>query len=202
MDEENYNLDRENTIPDMDDLAKDGKHQVLIAAFNKKEDVKKCLNEMVQTGYDTDRVSLIMNDNDEDVRNDNEEFVFDEPDIEDEENPSEETYGVIEPMGSVKIGDSNMNIPGIGSVVMTGPLSTVAENADLSADLYSTDSFEPGLYVALGVPEEHYTALEQRLKNDQIIIVLPLNDEKDKEMQVIIADNGPDFITVEEVDVK
>ena len=87
----------------------------ILAFFNNEQDLQKAMNSIVQAGYDTINVSLIMID-----KSKREESPTIDPF--DEENPMSDAYGTIWSIDSEELDTEPINVPGFGEIVVAGPI--------------------------------------------------------------------------------
>src|SRR5258706_1829224 len=110
----------------------DEKKNYIIAFFTVEKDLQQALNSIVQAGFDTADVSMIMKDKEKE--SDEVKPPYDEND------PMNEAEGTMWAVDAEEVDTAPISIPGVGEVVVSGPLLDVLDKTE--GDVDSTDEIQ------------------------------------------------------------
>lgn len=110
------------------------------------------------------------------------------------------TGGVLGGLAGLLVGIGAVAIPGIGALLIAGPLAAALGLTGVAATTVSaavTGALAGGLVgglIGLGVPEEEAKAIEGRIKEGGILVAVPVLLEEEAKVRKIFRDFGADMI--------
>jgi len=160
----------------------------LIAFFSKEADAQRTLNELTEAGLSTDNLSMIMLDN----KDSNKKMLTPY----DENDEMAQGEGVINPLDAESTDLSSFTIPGIGEIIVAGALSKNFEDEELELnnEVKQENDYLYNILDNLQVEKEDIHTLQNRIKNGEILITIPVEDDNKEEITLIFTDNDGDII--------
>lgn len=110
------------------------------------------------------------------------------------------TGGVIGGIAGLLIGIGAIAVPGLGALLIGGPLVAALGITGAAATTISgaaTGALAGGLIgalVGLGVPEEDARIYEERVKDGGILVAVPVRSGNTSDVRTILEDNGADRV--------
>ena len=155
----------------------------IIAFFTTEADAQKALNSLVQSGFDTIDVSIIMRDK----RDPNAPIAVPY----EEENPMEEGYGTLWTISGEYIDNTQLSIPELGKIIVGGPILETLDTSQYDAsDKAGLNLRLEELLERLGIPAEEMAAVKGRIKNNEILIAVDTERENKAEIRSLIFNDG------------
>ena len=156
----------------------------ILAFFNNEQDLQKAMNSIVQAGYDTINVSLIMID-----KSKREESPTIDPF--DEENPMSDAYGTIWSIDSEELDTEPINVPGFGEIVVAGPIVEELDKTEFDEDIEVEKRRFDEAVKLFGVDDENINDFENRINSGQILVSMKLDEGTNKEeIEMYFSDQG------------
>ena len=160
----------------------------IIAFFNNERDAQQAFNSITEAGFDTDNISLVLSDKNKGENLDPAEQHAEEQFDENEE--FEQTQGVLWPIEAQDLDTEALSVPGIGAVIVAGP---ILERISLE-DLDNLEEKFDSALTELGIPTQELTAFKTRINARQILAVMVVEDENYDEIAAIFSDAGSDLM--------
>jgi hypothetical protein len=155
---------------------------LVLGFFNSESDAQSVMNSLTQAGFNSDGISIIMNDSPTERKDASE--PFDEENIE-----IDRAYGVREPIGSTQIDAEQTNIYETNQVIVGGELQDfVGENE------WDFRSRIRNIFSNLNFEETDFLAFENRIRNGEILLIVRTTEENEPEVSAFFSDNEPIFL--------
>jgi hypothetical protein len=155
----------------------------LIATYTKDKDAQSAINLLIEHGFDSDNISVVMLDKEKESKFDTDDNfdaslsdMEDEEDIDkaedldyeiDEEDFSDSEGGVIEPIGGINLGDNNIDSFGDGDFMVGGPILEEIDDLETLEDA-PEEVLIAEVLMALGLSDEEVEGYEGRIKNGEL----------------------------------
>lgn len=166
------------------------------------------IDELRDYGYESEDISVIA------MESGNTDFVYDDDDyVEDRGSAfgSSTATGVaggavLGGLAGLLIGVGAIAIPGIGALLIAGPISAALGLTGVAATTVSgalTGALAGGIIgalVGLGVPEQDARFYEERIKEGGVLIAVPVTDMQAGDVKDILDEHGADNIREVEMD--
>lgn len=162
--------------------------KMIFGVFTEKVNAENAINELEHDGFDPKNISIVMKD-DQDaqvIKNNTGANVTE----------GATTGAVIGGLAGVLIGIGAIAIPGIGALLVAGPLVAALGLTGAAASTIAgatTGALAGGLIgalVKLGIPEEDAKVYEESVKSGAILVAVPEMDGKYKEVSSILTEQG------------
>jgi hypothetical protein len=153
----------------------------LLVFFGNEKDLQMSLNSMVQAGFNSEDVSLIMKDNQKNKLKMAEPY--------DEENAFGEARGTMWATDAENLDTEAFVTQGIGSVVVAGPVLNELDELEVEDSTGSNDSRFYDVLKLLGIVDQEIGGIEQRINNGEILACIDI-DENIDEKAMLFSDNG------------
>ncbi len=171
--------------------------KLLVAIFKEIEDAQTAINELSESGF-LQEVSLITkNENEEPEPEENNEDYSSELDGE----GMEEVRGLIDPIATGEFGTVEVVVPNVGDMIFAGPIGNIVEEEDLESDFEDevTQEGRPEIEFdkileKLGLKLEDTTFIENYMKENYVLIAVPIDEENEEEVNTILSDSGAELI--------
>lgn len=173
-----------------------------LALFSDREHAEAAIGELERSGFDPKQISIMMKDVDE------AKVVAQQAGASVAEGTvsGATTGGVLGGIAGLLIGIGAITVPGIGSLLVAGPLAAALGLTGAAATTLSgavTGALAGGVVgalVGLGVPKEIAQVYEDRLKSGGVLLAIPSSDVNSAQVLDVLKAHGADQI--EMIDVK
>lgn len=172
------------------------KDTMIIGVFADRTEAEDAIDELKSAEYTAKDISVVTRDQDDaHVIHDNTGTT-----VGDGIATGATTGAVIGGLAGLLIGIGAIAIPGIGGLLIAGPLATALGLTGAAATTVSgaaTGAIAGGLVgalVGIGVPEEDATYYEGRVKQGGILVAVPARERNEDEVRSILEDNGADRV--------
>lgn len=169
-------------------------NRMILGIFSDSNRAEDAIDELEASGFDPKDISVVMKDRAE-VR----EATGSEKVIEGAAS-GVATGGVLGGLAGLLIGIGAIAIPGIGGLLIGGPLAVALGLTGVAATTVSgavTGAFAGGLVgalVGLGVPEQQAKVYEEEIKSGSILIALGTGEADESEAKSILESHRADHI--------
>lgn len=166
----------------------------VLGVFRDREHADKAVDELREEGFDTKDISIIMKDEDNKSEEDTGANVAGSA------ASGATTGGVIGGIAGLLIGLGAITIPGIGALLIGGPIAVALGLTGAAATTVSgavTGALAGGLVgalVGLGVPEDEALEYEERVKEGAILIAVLTDEHDDHDVREILEEHGAEKI--------
>lgn len=176
--------------------------KMIFGVFAEREKAEEAINELESEGFDPKDISIVMQNHDDakEIHNNTGARVAGGV------TAGATTGAVIGGLAGLLIGIGTIAIPGIGGLLIAGPLVAALGLTGAAATTVAgatTGALAGGLIgalVKLGIPEEDAKVYEDRVKNGAILVAVPAMAGKHREASSILTDQGAE--QVKTVDLK
>ncbi len=177
--------------------------KTVIGIFSSEEDAQTAVEDLETAGYETKDISIMMKN-----RTSAERFANDTgTNVANSAVSGAVTGGVIGGIAGLLIGIGAIAVPGIGALLIGGPIATALGVTGAAATTVSgatTGILAGGLIGALmglGVPREDAAVYEERIKQGGILVAIPAQEGREEDVMAILEDNGADQIRAIEASI-
>lgn len=166
--------------------------QTVLGLFNDREHAESAIDHLNLAGYNPKDMSIVMKDKEE-ARGLGESTGAN---VAGGAATGATTGAVIGGLAGLLIGIGTIAIPGIGGLLIGGPIAAaigLSGAAATTAEGALTGAIAGGLVgalVGLGLPKEHAKHYEERIKQGAILLAVPATDGKEQEAFEIMSDHG------------
>lgn len=168
----------------------------MIGVFSDRTEAEDAIDELKNADYDAKDISVVTRDRDDaQVIHDNTGSTMG-GDIA----TGATTGAVIGGLAGLLIGIGAIAIPGIGGLLIAGPLAAALGLTGAAATTISgaaTGAVAGGLVgalVGIGVPQEDATYYEGRVREGGILVAVPTRERNEDDVRDILEDNGADRV--------
>lgn len=169
---------------------------MIIGVFSDRTEAEDAIDELKTADYDAKDISVITRDRDdaEVIKTNTGSNVADGI------ASGATTGGVIGGLAGLLIGIGAITIPGLGGLLIAGPLAAALGLTGAAATTVSgavTGAVAGGLVgalVGIGVPEEDATYYEGRVKDGGILVAVPTRERNENDVREILEDNGAERV--------
>lgn len=172
------------------------KDKMIISVFSDRDDAEDAIDELKALDYNAQDISIVTRDRDDAqvVREHTGSNVGDGL------ASGAATGGVIGGIAGLLVGIGAIAIPGIGGLLIAGPLAAALGLTGAAASTVTgavTGAVAGGLVgalVGIGVPEEDAAVYEDSVKTGALLLAVPIREGNESEVRSILEDNGADRI--------
>lgn len=163
--------------------------QTVVGVFTQENDVKTAINELKNLEYDPKKMSLLMKD----IRK-TEGVTHTGVNVAEGATSGVVTGGALGGLTGLLVGLGLITIPGIGAVLIGGPLAAsigLTGAAATTASAAATGAVAGGVVGALaslGFPDEEVAQYEEEIKAGGILLAVPTLDDRTDEVRDIMND--------------
>ncbi|TYP53265.1 general stress protein [Thermosediminibacter litoriperuensis] len=151
--------------------------KTVIGVFENREQAEKAVNEMRDSGFDTNEISIVAKGGQRGERNgDNGAMGMDT--VAD----GTTTGGVLGGLAGLAVGAGALAIPGLGPIIAAGPIAGLLSGA-------ATGGIAGGL-IDWGIPEERGRYYEEEVKRGKILAAVRTHDQKVERAADVMRRNG------------
>ncbi|BAT51626.1 hypothetical protein NOS3756_05520 [Nostoc sp. NIES-3756] len=168
-----------------------GLHRRAVGVFSHRRDAEKALNELKNSGFAMDRVSVIAQDAD---RN---EEIAGSPVREKVGDKSDEgattgalTGGALGGLTGLLVGLGTLAIPGIGPIMLAGATATTLATTLAGAGIGAVAGGLLGGLIGLGIPEERARGYESRVRRGHYLVIVDGTDAEIAQAEAILRRGG------------
>ncbi|BCL35980.1 general stress protein [Nostoc sp. MS1] len=168
-----------------------GLHRRAVGVFSHRRDAEKALNELKNSGFAMDRVSIIAQDAD---RN---EEIAGSPVREKVGDKSDEgattgavTGGALGGLTGLLVGLGTLAIPGIGPIMLAGATATTLATTLAGAGIGAVAGGLLGGLIGLGIPEERARGYESRVRKGHYLVIVDGTDAEIAQAEAILRRGG------------
>ena len=164
----------------------------VIGIFDITEDAQIAINELIEAGFDSQTVSLIMKDKTDEPEEETPVDIDNLANI--EVTQGEKVYGTIEPIEGLDINQGPVHFSGIGDIILAGPITTIFDDEnDSNVTPIKNELKKDDLFINLGIALEDIEAMAHRIKAGSIILSIDTEEENRDEIEGILSDNSGDI---------
>lgn len=168
-----------------------GQHKRAVGVFSNYRDTEAALNELRDSGFSMDRVSIVARDAD---RHDDIAGV----DVQDRAgNKADEaakagaiTGGTLGGLTGLLVGLGAIAIPGIGPVMLAGATATALATTLSGGAIGAAAGGLLGALVGLGIPEERAKVYNERVSRGHYLVMVEGNDDEIHRAEGILSHRG------------
>ncbi|CAN5184791.1 hypothetical protein BH09PAT1_BH09PAT1_1160 [soil metagenome] len=172
------------------------KDTMIIGVFSDRSDAEEAIGELKTAHYDAKDISIVTKNRDD------AEVISDHTgtNVGDGVASGATTGGLIGGIAGLLIGIGAIAIPGVGALLIAGPLAAALGLTGAAATTVSgavTGAVAGGLVgglVGAGVPKEDATYYEGRVKEGGILVAVPARESNEDDVRAILEDNGADRV--------
>lgn len=170
--------------------------KTILGIFSERNDAEEAIYDLEATGYKTKDISIIMRDQGE-----REKLAHNTgANVAEGAVTGATTGGVIGGIAGLLIGIGAIAIPGIGPLLIGGPIASALGLTGAAASTVSgaiTGALAGGLVgvlVGIGISEEDARIYEERIREGGILVAVPAQLGMEEEVREILSENGADQI--------
>ncbi|KKQ93019.1 MAG: hypothetical protein A3C27_00290 [Candidatus Levybacteria bacterium RIFCSPHIGHO2_02_FULL_39_36] len=174
--------------------------KTIIGVFPDKETADHAVDEFIHYGYRNDEISLVMKNGltgrKHGVRYENSSSVTEGTVT------GVATGGIIGGLTGLFIGAGLITIPGIGALLVAGPIAAALGLSGIAATTVSgaiTGALAGGLVgglIGLGIPEQEARLYEETIREGGVLLAVPVVSGQEKEVRELFLDNGAENIRI------
>ena len=167
----------------------------LLSVVSDRLNAEKAISELEMQGFNPKDISLIM-------KGDGQKVHHHGSGVAEGAATGIATGGGMAGLAGLLLGVGAISIPGIGALLIAGPLAAALGLTGIVATTVSgalTGALAGGLVgvlVGLGIPEEEAKAYESRIRGGGILVAVPVLLEEEAKVRRIFRDYGADMIRV------
>jgi uncharacterized protein (TIGR02271 family) len=157
--------------------------RTIVGVFDGREEAQRVVQELVDSGYSRDDISLMMRDTRRDTREAR-------PTGEKREDRAAESAGIgalLGGAGGLLVGLGALAIPGIGPLVAAGPLAAALAGAGVGAGLGAL----VGALVGMGIPEEEAQHYSEAIRRGGVLVAVRSSDDMTERAVSIMERHNP-----------
>lgn len=165
--------------------------KTVLGIFENRLDAEAAVDDLKDIGYKTQDISIMMRDSQPlGVMQDSGTAVADST------VSGAVTGGVIGGIAGLLIGIGAIAVPGIGALLIGGPLAAALGATGVAATTVSgaaTGVLAGGIIgalVGLGIPQEDAKVYEESIKKGGILVAVPVLNDQEQEVEALLEDNG------------
>ncbi|HSW48230.1 MAG TPA: general stress protein [Candidatus Saccharimonadales bacterium] len=170
--------------------------KMVFGIFQQRENAESAINELESEGFKTKDISIMMNDR-EDAK-----VIADNTgaSVGNGAASGAATGAVLGGLAGLLVGMGAIAIPGLGALLIGGPLATalgLTGTAAATASGAATGLLAGGLIgalVNLGVPESDARVYEQSIKSGAILVAVPARLGEHREASAVLRENGAEQV--------
>jgi hypothetical protein len=171
---------------------------MVLGVFSRRIDAEDAIRRLEDLGFNPKDISIVMKD-----QSASEEIASSTgANVADGVVGGATTGGVLGGLAGLLIGVGAITIPGVGGLLIAGPVATALGLTGAAASTVSgalTGALAGGLVgglVGLGVPEEDAHIYEDRVKAGAILLVVPATSYNEDEVKDVLTDYSADQVRV------
>ena len=175
---------------------------MIFGVFTERENAENAINELEHEGFDPKNISIIMKNQDDAKEIENNTGA----NVTEGAATGAATGAVVGGLAGLLIGIGAIAIPGIGALLVAGPLVAALGLTGAAASTVAgatTGAVAGGLIgalVKLGIPEEDAKVYEEKVKSGAILVAVPEMVGKQMDVSSVLTDHGAE--QVKTVDLK
>jgi hypothetical protein len=183
----NYNLSSQDRIADRSG----SRQQRAVGVFSERREAEAALNELKNSGFDMERVTVVNRDADRDDRIAGKDVKSRVGNKADEGAVTGAvTGGTVGGIGGLLVGLGALAIPGIGPVMLAGTTATAIATALSGTAIGAAAGGLVGALVGLGIPEERARFYNDRIARGDYLIIVDGTDEEIRQAESILRQRG------------
>lgn len=169
---------------------------MILGMFSSRENAEDAISELKDEGYDAKDISVVVKDSEDRQVIENNTGAS----VADGTASGAVTGGVIGGLAGLLVGIGAITIPGIGALLIAGPLAAALGLTGAAATTVSgaaTGALAGGLVgalVGLGVPEEEARVYETGVNEGGVLLAVSVREGSTREARAILEDNGADKV--------
>lgn len=170
--------------------------KTILGIFDNRNEADGAIDDLHDAGFDAKDISIIMRHNPEGKRVEPSRGTV----VADSTVSGAATGGIIGGIAGLLIGIGAIAVPGIGALLIGGPLVAalgLTGAAATTASGAATGILAGGLLgalVGLGLPERDARVYEERVRTGSIVVAVSAGDADAKEARMILEDNNADQV--------
>ncbi|MGI2906103.1 hypothetical protein [Tolypothrix sp. VBCCA 56010] len=168
-----------------------GVHRRAVGVFARRRDAEEALHELKKSGFDMNRVSVVVQDADGDQNIAGAEVRERVGDKSDEgATVGAVTGGTLGGLTGLLVGLGTLAIPGIGPIMLAGATATALATTLAGAGIGAVAGSLLGGLIGLGIPEERARVYNDRVQRGQYLVILDGTDAEIAEAEKILHTGG------------
>ena len=168
-----------------------GVHRRAVGVFAQRRDAEAALHELKKSGYDMNRVSVVVQDADGDKNIAGAEVQERVGDKSDEgATVGAVSGGTLGGLTGLLVGLGTLAIPGIGPIMLAGAAATALATTLAGAGIGALAGSLLGGLIGLGIPEERAKVYNDRVQRGQYLVILDGTDAEIAEAEKILHTGG------------
>ena len=168
-----------------------GVHRRAVGVFARRRDAEEALHELKKSGYDMNRVSVVVQDADGDKNIAGAEVKERVGDKSDQgATVGALSGGTLGGLTGLLVGLGTLAIPGIGPIMLAGATATTLATTLAGAGIGAVAGSLLGGLIGLGIPEERAKVYNDRVQRGQYLVILDGTDAEIAEAQKILHTSG------------
>ncbi|MBW4476810.1 MAG: histidine kinase [Tolypothrix brevis GSE-NOS-MK-07-07A] len=168
-----------------------GVHRRAVGVFANRRDAEEALHELRKSGFDMNRVSVVVQDADGDKNIAGAEVTERVGDKSDEgATVGAVSGGTLGGLTGLLVGLGTLAIPGIGPIMLAGAAATALATTIAGAGIGAVAGSLLGGLIGLGIPEERARVYNDRVQRGQYLVILDGSDAEIAEAEKILHTRG------------
>ena len=168
-----------------------GVHRRAVGVFARRRDAEEALHELKKSGFDMNRVSVVVQDADGDKNIAGAEVKERVGDKSDEgATVGAVSGGTLGGLTGLLVGLGTLAIPGIGPIMLAGATATALATTLAGVGIGAVAGSLLGGLIGLGIPEERAKVYNDRVQRGQYLVILDGTDAEIAEAQKILHTSG------------
>jgi hypothetical protein len=168
-----------------------GVHRRAVGVFANRRDAEEALHELKKSGFDMNRVSVVVQDADGDKNIAGAEVTERVGDKSDEgATVGAVSGGTLGGLTGLLVGLGTLAIPGIGPIMLAGAAATALATTLAGAGIGALAGSLLGGLIGLGIPEERARVYNDRVQRGQYLVILDGSDAEIAEAEKILHTSG------------
>jgi hypothetical protein len=168
-----------------------GVHRRAVGVFANRRDAEAALHELKKSGFDMNRVSVVVQDADGDRSIAGAEVTEGVGDKSDEgATVGAVSGGTLGGLTGLLVGLGTLAIPGIGPIMLAGAAATALATTLAGAGIGALAGSLLGGLIGLGIPEERARVYNDRVQRGQYLVILDGTDAEIAEAEKILHTGG------------
>ncbi len=168
-----------------------GVHRRAVGVFAQRRDAEAALHELKKSGFDMNRVSVVVQDADGDENIAGAEVTERIGDKSDEgATVGAVSGGTLGGLTGLLVGLGTLAIPGIGPIMLAGATATALATTLAGAGIGALAGSLLGGLIGLGIPEERARVYNDRVQRGQYLVILDGTDAEIAEAEKILHTGG------------
>jgi hypothetical protein len=168
-----------------------GVHRRAVGVFARRRDAEEALHELKKSGFDMNRVSVVVQDADGEKNIAGAEVKERVGDKSDEgATVGAVSGGALGGLTGLLVGLGTLAIPGIGPIMLAGATATALATTLAGVGIGAVAGSLLGGLIGLGIPEERAKVYNDRVQRGQYLVILDGTDAEIAEAQKILHTSG------------